>query len=46
MSAEEKICRVFEGFEQLSSAIGGGAMVLVRQPKIVGFRPKSRWINS
>ena len=29
--------------EQLSSAIGGGAMVLVRQPKTTGFRLKSRY---
>ena len=30
-------------FEQLSSAIGGGAMALVRQLKNAGFRPKSRY---
>jgi len=29
------------GFEQLSRAISRGAMVLVRQPKTVGFRPIS-----
>jgi len=29
--------------EQLSSAIGRGAMALVRQPKTAGFRPKSRY---
>jgi len=29
--ADQKTCRIFWGFEQLSSAIGGGAMALVRQ---------------
>jgi len=29
--------------EQLSSAIGGGAMVLVRQPKTAGFWLKSSY---
>jgi len=27
----------FWGFEQLSNAIGGGAMALIRQPKTTGF---------
>jgi len=30
-------------FEQLFSAIGGGAMALVRQSKTAGFRLKSRY---
>jgi len=29
-------------FEQLSSAINGGAMAMLRQPKTFGFRPISR----
>jgi len=42
-SADEKTCRIFCGIEQLSSAIGGGAMALVRQPKTAGFRPISKY---
>jgi len=39
----QKTCRPVLALEQLSSAIGGGAMALVRQPKIAGFRLKSRY---
>ena len=42
-SADKKICWSVWVIEQLSSAIGGGAMVLVRQPKTAGFRLKSRY---
>ena len=35
--ADIKICRVFWGFEQLSSAIYWGAMRLVSQPKYPWF---------
>jgi len=41
-SADWKTCRIFWGFEQLSSAIGG-AMALVRQTETAGYRPKSRY---
>jgi len=42
-SADEKTGRSVWVLEQLSSATGGGAMALVRQPKTAGFRPKSRY---
>jgi len=34
-----RLAECFWGFEQLFSAIGGGAMLLGRQPKTAGFRP-------
>jgi len=42
-NADLKTCRIFWGFEQLSSTIGGGAMLLVRQLKTAGFKPISKY---
>jgi len=42
-SADYKTCWIFQGFEQLCSGIGGGAVTLVRQPKTAAFRPKSEY---
>ena len=41
--ADKKTGRSVSAIEQLSSAIGRGAMALVRQLKTAGFRPKSRY---
>jgi len=43
-SADQKTGRSVWAIEQLSSAIGRGAMALIRQPKTAGFRVKSRYI--
>jgi len=42
-SADLKTPDAFEHLTQLSSAIGRGAMALVRQPKTAGFWLKSRF---
>ena len=41
----KRLAESFEGlnFEQLLSAIGGGAMALVKQSKTAGFRPIFRY---
>jgi len=43
LSADEKTGWSVWALEQLSSAIGRGAMELVRQLKTAGFRPQSRY---
>jgi len=41
--ADSKICQVFWGFEQLSSAYGAGVILAQRHVQTAGFRLKTCW---
>jgi len=43
LPADEKTGQSIWTIKQLTGAIGGGAVALVKQPKTAGLRPKTRY---